>query len=242
LITRKAARCAGVVAALAVPVFAMAADLPDVRSAVFVLVDISETWHRKGNESRNQAVLRAVNEGVLALNKRIDRASLVGYATIGDQAVTQTLVCNAIYRPTLITMTREGTLLKKEEELRSFLGACAKGTLLRPSAPWTDISGALNFVSRQVGQEQSKVDRYAILLSDMKEERGNRGVTRLDLKGFKVLLVYRALPEDDRNPKELEGRLELWRKRLTDAGARVSMVIDTGLVAQAVAQMANGNQ
>jgi hypothetical protein len=232
----------GVVSLTTLAVPTRAEDLPDIRSAVYVLVDISETWHRKENAPRNQDVLRAVNQGILALGKRIDRPGVFAYATIGDLAVTQGLVCNAIYRPTLIALKKDTTILKREEDLRTFLSACAKAALLRPGAPRTDISGALDFVSRQIGEKQTTVDRYAIVLSDMKEERGARGPTTLNLKGFKVLFAYRALPEDDRNPKELETRLQLWRKRLTEAGATVTAVIDTGLVAQAITQLASGNQ
>jgi hypothetical protein len=219
-----------------------AEDLPDVRSAVYVLVDISETWHNKTSAARNQEVLSKTNQGILALSKRIDRASLFAYGAIGDQAVTQTMICDAVYRTSLINLRKGTAVLKSEAELRTFLGACAKATLLRPGASQTDISGALNFLGKQSGEKQT-VDRYAIILSDMKEERGKRGAVELNLKGFKILLVYRALPGDNINPAELEKRLKTWRERLTKAGATATTVIDTGLVAQAVAQLAtSGNQ
>ena len=216
---------------------AFAESLPDVRSAVFVLVDVSKTWLNMASATRNEAVLKSVNRGVLALSKRIERASFVAYGQIGDQAVTQTLICSANYQPTLLTLAK-GTTLRKEDELREFLGSCVKPILDRSPAAWTDISGSLSFVSRQLGDNKMKVTPYVIVVSDMKEERGSKGPVELNLKGFKVLLVYRALPEDDKKPNELETRLKTWRDRLTKFGATVATIIDTGLVEQEIAKLA----
>jgi hypothetical protein len=220
---------------------AQAADVPDVRSAIFVAVDLSQTWHRKDTGARNEALLDTINQGVVSLAGRIVRPSFVAYSTIGEQGLAQTFICSAVYHSTLL-QGRNDTVLKTRRELGSFLGVCGKAARARSSAQLTDISGGLHFLSRQLGDHQESIERYVVVLSDMKEERGSRGVAPLNLKGFKVLLVYRALPEDDRDPRALEARLSSWRKRLTDAGATVTSVIDTGLVARSIANLANGTQ
>lgn len=217
-----------------------AGQVVEHRSAVFVLVDLSKTWHRMDTQSRNQALLKKVSQGVVELVGRIERPTYVAFVAIDDRSILQTPICEATYNPKLLPS--KTVVIQRARELGSFLNTCSAAALSRPIALATDISGALDFASRLLGEGPKSIDRYVIILSDMKEERGARMPVELRLNGFRMLLTYRALPEDDRNPDGFERRITDWRKRLNDAGARVSRVLDTGLVGQSIADLAYGQQ
>lgn len=215
------------------------AQVVEHRSAIFVLVDLSQTWHNKENFSRNERVLQRVSQGVVELAARVDRPAYISFVGIATRSASQTPICEATYHSQLLQ--KKGTLLQKPRELASFLEACSKAALSRPIAQWTDITGALDYVSRQVSDGQDQVARYAIVISDMKEERDSKALREPDLKRFNMLLAYRVLLEDDRDMGRLERRLKDWEHRLKTNGARVSKIMDTGLVAEAVARMVQPN-
>jgi hypothetical protein len=213
------------------------AQVVEHRSAIFVLVDLSQTWHRKDTLTRNEALLKRVADGVVALAGRTDRPTFVAFIGIESASMARTLICEATYHPTLIRGTKR-RVINKATELGDFLGTCSKGALSSPTAGWTDISGALDLMQRQMGDEHQATERYAVVLSDMKEERQYRAMVEPNLHGYRILVAYRVLPEDDRDPNGFKRRLSEWRDRLTRWGASVTMVVDTGLVGEAIAGLA----
>jgi hypothetical protein len=223
--------------ALWVPVSCALAQIVEHRSVMFVLVDLSETWHRPDTLSRNEALLQHVSKGVVELASRTDRPAYVAFIGIGDQSLGLTPICEATYHPTLLQGSKK-QVLQKPAQLATFLEACSKASLSRPTAKWTDISGALDLMRRQLGDEPKATNRFAIILSDMKEERKSKIPIEASLKDFRMVVAYRVLPEDDRDPKAFNDRLTHWREKLKRWGGHVTMIVDTGLVGPTIADMA----
>lgn len=223
--------------ALWLPISCALAQIVEHRSVIFVLVDLSETWHRPDTLSRNEALLKRVSRGVVELASRTERPAYIAFIGIEDQSLALTPICENTYHPTLLQGPKT-PVLRKPAELANFLDTCSKGSLNRPTAKWTDISGALDLMRRQMGDEPKATERFAIILSDMKEERKSKIPIEASLQGFRMVVAYRVLPEDDRDPKAFNERLFSWREKLKRWGGNVTTIVDTGLVGETIADMA----
>jgi hypothetical protein len=229
----KAFAAVAIVATTAASALAHAAEH---KSAVFVLVDLSGTWHYRQADQRNLSLLRKTEQGVEQLTKRLERPIYIAYIGIEDHSITQTPICEATYHPVLLSGSKR-TVLQRPQDLDAFLSTCSTAALARPTAGWTDISGAFDLMERQLGDDARGMDKYAVVLSDMKEERQTKFTVTPDLKDYKVLLAYRVLPEDDRDPAAFRQRISGWKKKLGSWGATVSTVADTGLITDSIVRL-----
>ncbi len=224
--------------ALSFSITSAIAQIFEHRSVMFVLVDLSETWHRADTHSRNEELLIRVNRGVAELASRTERPAYIAFIGIEGQSLAPTPICHATYHSALLRGSKKQVHLKNPAELATFLETCIKAALSRPTAKWTDISGALDLMRRQMGDEPKATERFAVVLSDMKEERKSKIPIEAALNGFRIVVAYRVLPEDDRDPKAFNDRLAHWREKLKRWGGSVTMIVDTGLVGETIADMA----
>lgn len=197
------------------------------RTGVFVLVDISATWLNKPDEAQDAQILRETNRAVLDLLGKAETPAAVYVIAIEADSVLKRPVCEAVYRRKLLSIgARRGEDFTRREDLENHLELCHAALLRRPPARWTDIHGALDLVSRiAAGARFNR--KYLFVLSDFKEERPKGDLPRLELPEFRVAAIYRILPEDSRDPRALEARLQRWQELLKRAGAeRVVGAVD----------------
>lgn len=209
--------------------FAQAVDEP--RSSVSILVDLSETWHNDQSRGHNKTVLEIVADATIEFGKQARPPVHVRALPIGDVSLLRPPMCEALFDPKLICGTKPGDkTFCQEKALRNYLKTdCTRFVLTRPKEKWTDISGAIASAGR-LSAQQAGGERAIIVLSDMFEERPKgQPPAEFSLQGFRVLLVYRTLDDDRRQPERLDRRLNEWTAKLSAAGARVHKIPDQGL-------------
>jgi hypothetical protein len=212
------------------------------RTGIFVLVDTSGTWLSKTYEHENDWVIAQANKAVLDLLGKVETPAAIYVIAIGADSVLEPPMCEAHYRRTLINLGKKGHEFVQRDKLENYLDLCRAAIIKRPISKWTDIHGALELVSR-LASSAVFTGRYLLLLSDFKEERPVGPLPNLSLRGFKVALIYRILPEDSRNPKGLEERLAKWRVLTRNAGAANTIeAIDKGRFAGSVVQRLLNNE
>jgi hypothetical protein len=198
-------------------------DLPTV--SVYVLVDLSETWHNAAEKARNHDELVEVGEGIGIAASNFDPPIQVEYRVIGARSLGKRPICKVLYRPSLLAAKQPSPeLVSTEAELRQVLGgSCPDSIVKQPAEPLTEISAAIVSATSEPRPPQSR--RLLILLSDFKEESlksaDNGALDAARLKETKVLMIYRVLPEDQGDPSALMARVARWRKLLQDRGATV---------------------
>lgn len=223
-----------VVAIMTCPAFfegcSRATDQP--KNEVFVLVDLSETWNNPSNLIRNRSVLTEIGGGLAEFVESMQPPVAIQYRVIGANTLERTPLCDALYEPQTfaIKKTQPDYLMTKVSQVRSYLQTdCPELIIRQPPEPFTEVSAAIASVASAAQPTGSK--RYLIIASDFKEETP-KGAAPADLPrltGFRVLLVYRPLTEDQAAPAAMTERIQTWQHRLAGAGANVSIVPDTAL-------------
>lgn len=210
----------------------------EANSQITVLVDLSGTWLNNESRTKNEKALESVASAIATLLPAIKPPVDIRYLEIGDGSLSKAPLCSARFSPSIFPSLRPDELATVQAVSQFFGDDCTRLILSRKSADFTDISGALNTVSR-ISINQNAQFKAIIALSDFQEERrpGQSGGIG-SLKGTRTLLIYRVLDHDRLNPADLERRLETWQKRLEDAGASVVMpVIDVNIDPAAVARL-----
>ena len=215
-------------AAIAATVTTAHCEESAARTGIFILVDVSETWHGPSLVSNNERVLARTIDSVMALVGRVETPIAISVGTIGQDSLMQKPVCEAAYRRTLISLSSTPGTFTQKEPLRNHLDLCARAVLTRPIAKWTDISGAFDAVAR-AADSASYSQKFVFVLSDLKEERPRgQGSAAIRMNGFNAALIYRILPEDSANPAGLNSRLASWQQKLRSYGvARTVVALDS---------------
>jgi hypothetical protein len=100
---------------------------------------------------------------------------------------------------------------------------------MQSPAAFTDITGALNTVSRLAKYQHADFKGF-IVLSDFHEERRPEQLGTIgSLAGLRGVLVYRVLETDRYNPELLTRRISTWETAIRGAGAKVKSVDDISL-------------
>ena len=200
------------------------------RAQVYVLVDLSQTWHNPASDPRNMAVLSEIGAGIAAVADDFEPPVSVQYHVIGQSSLEREPICDAFYQPS-VTSTKKAEpkyMVRKLRKLRDILTFdCPTTVLSKPAEPLTEISAALATVARQPAGQNAR--RYIIVASDFLEESAVSGPQSADFTGFKVLVVYRPIAEDQRRPGDMTARVDAWRAQIEDLGGQVSVVPDTAL-------------
>ncbi len=207
-----------------------AADAEQPKAEVFVLVDLSETWHSPATARRNERLLAEVGEGIAAQAGAMEPPIAVQHRVIGQGSLGREPICDAVYSPSMIAILRKQAdyMVTKLSKLKRYLGVDCPALIVRqPPEPLTEISAALASVAETPAGP--RVRRYIIILSDFREETVGAPAPTPDLSRFKILLVYRPLSDDQKAPADLENRVESWRDKLAKRNARVTTAPDTAL-------------
>lgn len=196
-------------------------------SSITVLVDLSESWYNPSSKTKNERILHSVADAILSATINVDPPITIRYLSIGDRSLARDPLCEVTFLPQIISGKQPDGYESSTKELSEFLGErCLQHVLGQRQEPFTDITGALDNVSRAT-KGQSGLYKAVIVLSDMKEERRKSQVGSLGkLTGARVLILYRALPEDMDNSVAFDQRIDDWRQRLNKSGAIVSTASD----------------
>lgn len=202
-------------------------ELPTDRDAIhvrfMVLVDLSETWHNDPARQRNMGLLSAVNAAVAtAAEAGNNNPAAISYYLISANNYFAEVHCNTTYTLALIP-GEDGYYARGP--LLEYLDTCARAALERPTENVTPIFAAIATAAETMrdapGQEPTA--KRIVILSDLKEESGPPPPhDPNDLAGFDVIVLFRALPEDQRDPALLQQRIRSWRQELSGRGARVT--------------------
>lgn len=202
----------------------------ETKSHITVLVDLSATWLSPASKNQNQRVLTSISQAVSSLVPKLKAPVSVRYLEIGDASLARPPLCEVRYSPNIFRDSKDPSEVADLDVLGDMLSEdCVKAILMHRPAAFTDITGALNTVSRLAATQASEYDSV-IVLSDFKEERRQAQVDALgQLPKTKVLLVYRVLENDRFNSTALDQRLSDWQARLKKAGAKATAVNDVTL-------------
>lgn len=210
-------------------------ELPS--SQIFLLVDVSETWHNANDDDRNMRVLTETGMGAATAADRLASDSgepvAVQLRIIGSNSLEREPVCDVIFRKQLISRpTDRVNELSSGRELREYLGEnCPQAVLALPPEASTEISNAMISLSNQLTVQAR--NRKIVIMSDFLEE-AQRPSTPVDLAGFSILMLYRPLQPDQADPDAMRTRITLWQNLFTQLGASVSVAPDTGIKREVV--------
>jgi hypothetical protein len=209
------------------------------QGSIFVLVDLSTTWLNASSAKLNERILNQVASAIASTAAQIDPPVTVRYISIGDRSLNNLPLCELTLHPKLVGKPEPG-VVSTIPALNKFLTeSCARFVLSRRGEVFTDISGALDTVSRANASLPRSSHRAILILSDLKEERRAGQNGRIGgLENTKVALLYRTLPEDRDNSSALDARIKMWTSRLSSLGARPKAINDVyaapGTIAEAI--------
>lgn len=204
------------------------ATLREPMSSVHVLVDLSATWLTKEQNGENERVLAVIGDAIVTIAADAQPPIVIRHLAVGDASLARPPLCEAQFLPAMLP--RPGQL-SDLRSLERFLRDCDMHILSRPQEQFTDLTGALDSVSRATHRQTGRL-KLVIVLSDFKEERrpGQSGTVG-DLSGARILLLYRVLPSDRRGETNVDERVAAWEDRLDAAGAMVTIRADAYVTA-----------
>lgn len=201
-------------------------------SKIYILVDLSETWHNEASRNRNLRVLSEVGRGTAEaaqqLSEQTSRPVSIEIRIIGSGSFGREPVCAVLYENRLINLkSTEVDRLSNPQRLSEYLGTdCPQQLLSLPPEGKTEISNALLSVANEPRIETQNLK--LVILSDFLEE-ANASEAPQDFGGFSALMVYRPLRSDQDQPSAMGARTDLWSDALRKAGAMVELMPDTSI-------------
>lgn len=203
------------------------------KTEIFVLVDLSKTWHDPADAAKEQAtreLLQEVGEGIALAADTTEPPLTAQYRVIGQDSLDRPPVCKATYLPTLISVRNgDPQRIGKIGKLKAYLGInCPRILLAGPAEPSTEISAAIASVALRPPALHGQ--RFIIIASDFREEStAHEPIRPKSLEGSKVLLLYRPADHRDRQTAgEMQARMESWRASLAGFGATLEAMPDSG--------------
>ena len=160
---------------------------------------------------------------------------LVQHRVIGDQSYLREPICSAVYSPGFRRKSASVEAVSRPGKLVTYLtNTCVDGILSRPPEEATQISAAIASVAVEP-RPSPRSTRSIIVISDFLEETTTAApIPDGSLAGVRVLLLYRPLSEDQLSPSGTSVRVEQWRARLADKGAKVQTSPDTSMRASQI--------
>jgi hypothetical protein len=216
-----------------------AAQVPKME--VFVLVDLSATWHNSVSDARNETLLGEIGSGIALSAESSEPPIAIQYRVIGTESLGREPICDALYQPTVVTVKgrRPDYLVTKISKLKGYLGIDCPAVIVRQAPEkLTQISAAIDSVAS--GEKPAGTARYMIITSDFLEETGGAPAQLQDLTGLQILLVYRPVAEDHGDPTRLGERLKAWTNKLGARHAQVKAVPDVALKRAEITRFLNG--
>ena len=210
--------------AMAVAIASSAAAAPRrPQAAVSVLIDFSETWLNPEALAQDRRVLEIVGRAIVAAAPKLSKPLMVRYHAIGADSLGQAPICTVDYRKSLFGI-RAADLVTSEDEFARYLTLeCPRFVTSRRPQVATELSAAVVSAARATAMAGPAIHRTMIILSDFKEETlAPVSLDSVALRGTRVLMLYRTLPEDRRYPAGLDQRIDTWKRKLRARGARVA--------------------
>ncbi len=171
--------------------------------ALYVLVDVSGTYHRE--------LPKAVNavRWIVAESHPLDFLTV---AKISNRSFSDREIVFSRLFP-----SRPSETESMKRSLKGVIDAFAR----TPASPWTDIRGALYQAGSTLAGKHARL-KAVIIFSDLVEDHHgiDRSMQLPDLSGVHVLAVnVIKLRSDNRDPRRYFKRIERWRNALLKAGA-----------------------
>jgi hypothetical protein len=206
---------------------------PDTQ--IFILVDLSATWHNAVQDQRNSAVLVELGHGVAGASEEMEPPINVQVRAIGSASLEREPLCNVTFQPRL-TRQKDGPAneVSRRQQLESYLARdCPSHVLAGPPENQTEITSAIESIAAQPAAGARR--RVMVLVSDFLEDTAAPVSLDADIRGFDVLMLYRPVQEDQVRPADMRARVLEWEQALSARGARVTKIPDTGLNRRTVA-------
>lgn len=201
-------------------------------AVISVLVDLSKTWHNPQSSAYNQQLLGQVGRAVVGASQRLPKPVAVRHYVIGSASLARPPLCNIMYRPSLIGFgDAESGVQSNFRQFTQYVAAsCPRLLLAQPYEPMTEIAAAITTALDANAMVAPDVSRVMVLLSDFKEESAVRTrLARSGLKGVRVILLWRTLPEDRREPSGLTKRVNYWKQFVRGHGGTAYAFADTAV-------------
>jgi hypothetical protein len=198
-------------AVLGILLFLTACSITTGGQAIYVLVDVSGTYHRQ---------LPKAVQAVQYLLAKSKSADFLAVAKIASRSFSNKEI---VFAERLPDRPREANA--KKLFLKNKIDELAKSR----ATNYTDIRGALYQVAHTLA-EQDAHHKIIILFSDLVEDITkdiDRKMKLPDLSGVHVLAVnVIKLRSDNKHPEKYYARLDKWKQEFLDAGAASFRVLD----------------
>lgn len=210
----------------------------ELKSNVFLLVDFSNSYFTPERiESRIQRNIEQFSSAVSSKRDGPKRPTLIQVLPINALSEVSAPICEyKLLRKRLLGGKKKCGAFPDAfcstdlSELQEYLDdECSEIVLSTPVEYATDISGALALTSQLIDSQEAN-DSYIVIFSDMFEYRlENLPLSKIDLKGAKVLVVCGGgFNEETDVIKLCSGTEDIWRSKLTELGASsVEYTIET---------------
>ena len=197
-------------------------------SSVSILVDLSATWHNAKDDPRNLQLLGSVGHAIAGAARLIPKPMVVRYHQIGQDSLGREAICQVSYRKSLFGFAATDGVITSEHDFLQYVAVqCPQVLVHQPVQPTTEITAAVVTAMRATEMTGADIPKFLIILSDFKEESPTAYSLRdISLRGVRIVMLYRVLPEDRRRPAGLNTRLAAWRNAFTAAKARVRLFED----------------
>lgn len=196
-----------------------------------ILVDLSGTWHNEESRSFNESLLQTIGAALVKATEEVATCpTAVRYHVIGSDSLYRRPVCYATYVPTMMARgSSDPSLITRPRQFQEYLTETCPLLLNAEPEKQTQVTATLVTSLNSMAGLQSSARRI-VVFSDLKEEPVQQyDLSSVDFAGVDVVLLYRALPEDQRDPTLLEQRVAAWTLQLEARGAHVVAAPDTGL-------------
>lgn len=207
----------------------------EARSTITVLVDLSETWLNPRSDAENRRLLNVISDLIVALAVKVKKPVAIRFLAIGDKSLGRLPLCQATFLPNILAVKGGHDELVSIDALEDFAAKdCVRAIMMHKPETYTDISGALDSVSRISELDQPGLHAL-VVLSDFQEDRRKNQIGEFGrLDHVHALLLYRVLDEDRINSRPLDARIHKWEEALRHSGAVVSSIDDVSVDAGAL--------
>jgi hypothetical protein len=230
---------------------APAAAVPQRPPAAYlsVLVDLSQTWHNRGSLPRNRRLLVAVGNAIVSGQAGLPKPIQVTYRVIGKGSLVKDAFFTTSYAPSLLASTTAATaasIAKFRDRIAGPAGWAPGPSptvydpvplliLRQPPEAQTEIMGAIIAARRADALADRDTVRMMIVLSDFVEDSTGLWQLKDSLKGYRIWLIGRVLPEDAGQSEALSSRMRNLEIQLEKRGAVVQTLEESALLASPAA-------
>lgn len=196
-----------------------------------VLVDLSGTWHNEQSRTLNSKLLKIIGAALVkATEDSAACPTAIRYHVIGSNSLYRQPVCTVNYVPTLLSQKGgDPTLITNRRGLQAYLSETCPLLLNADEEKQTQVTAALVTALNSMAGVPHALRRI-VVYSDLKEEPIQKyDLSNVDFSGVDVILLYRALSEDQKDPTLLDQRISQWTQQLEKRGARVLAAPDSGV-------------